>query len=139
MLRNLKHYSNLWVIAVSIYISTYLFIGTYTYAKIVFKKISRESYVCAIYLKKYFLSTYVCVIRFRNVVTNPIIFPWFDIILWNWYWHFYNFWVVFFIFLNSSHELNNGIHGCEVHFIKNLEFLIIFTQIVNSWKKNLNT
>lgn len=75
MLRNLKHYSNLWVIAVSIYISTYLFIGTYTYAKIVFKKISRESYVCAIYLKKYFLSTYVCVIRFRNVVTNPIIFP----------------------------------------------------------------
>ena len=38
----------------------------------------------------------------------------------------------FFIFLNSSHELNNGIHGSEVHFIKNLEFLIIFTQIVKS-------
>ena len=51
MLRNLKHYSNLWVIAVSIYISTYLFIGTYTYAKIVFKK-SQENHMYVQYIKK---------------------------------------------------------------------------------------
>ena len=43
--------------------------------KLYLKK-SQENHMYVQYnFKKYFLSTYVCVIRFQNVVTNPIIFP----------------------------------------------------------------